>query len=104
MIQLLWPSSDKHAPRNPITLLPGEVEKYDFSEAAEQIYCILSVLKLCDLIEKVPYKTSEDVCAAIQDLVDDINLGSHELQISEYRHIRVEFRDEMLSLEVFVGV
>lgn len=104
MIHLLWPSGDKHEPRKPITLEIGEVAGYDFSEAADQIYRILSVLQLCDLIREVPYKEPEDVFDAIQNLVDDIDLGSEELQISESKYIRVEFRDEMLALEVYVGV
>ncbi len=93
----LFPSGDKHKPRSPITLEIGEVREYDFSDAADQIYHILSVLQM-------PYAASENVFDAIHDLVDDIDLGSDELQISEFRHIRVEFRDEMLALEVFVGV
>lgn len=104
MIHLLWPSGDTYKPRNPITLEVGEVEEYDFSDAADQIYRILSVLQLCDLIGEVPYRESKDVFDAIQVLVDDIDLGNDELQISESKHIRVEFRDEMLALEVYVGV
>lgn len=104
MIHLLWPSGDSHEPRKPITLEIGEVEEYDFSDAADQIYCILSVLQLCDLIPEVPYGEPEDVFDAIRNLVDDIDFGSDELQISESKHIRVEFRDEMLALEVYVGV
>ena len=100
----LFPSGDKHKPRSPITLEIGEVREYDFSDAADQIYHILSVLQLCDLISEMPYAEPENVFDAIHDLVDDIDLGSDELQISEFRHIRVEFRDEMLALEVFVGV
>lgn len=104
MIHLLWPSGDRHEPRNPITLAVGEIEEYDFSDAADQMYRILSVLQLCDLIPEVPYKDSGEVLDAIQNLVDDIDLGSDELQISESKYIRVEFRDEMLALEVYVGV
>ncbi len=104
MIHLLWPSTQNYGPRDPITLEVGEIEEYDFSDAAEQIYSILSVLQLCDLIEEVPYGSSEEVFDKIYELVDDIDLGSDELQISESKHIRVEFRDEMLALEVYVGV
>lgn len=104
MIHLLWPSSGAHEPRTPITLEIGEIKEYDFSEAADQIYSILSVLQLCDLIKEVPYGEPEDVFDKIQELVDDIDFGSDELQISESKHIRVEFRDEMLALEVYVGV
>lgn len=104
MIHLLWPSNNNHEPREPVTLEVGEIEEYDFSDAAEQIYCILSVLQLCDLIKEVPYRSSEEVSDKIHELVGDIDLGSDELQISESKHIRVEFRDEMLALEVYVGV
>lgn len=104
MIHFLWPSSDKYEPRSPVTLLIGEIEDYDFSDAADQIYRILSVLQLCSLIDVVPYRSSEDVFDAIHRLVNDIDFGFDELQISESNFIRVEFRDEMLSLEVYVGV
>ncbi len=104
MIYLLWPSGDSHKPRKPVTLEVGEVAEYDFSEAADQIYRILSVLLLCDLIPEVPYKGSIEVFGAIVDLLEDIDLGNDELQISELKYIRVEFRDEMLALEVYVGV
>lgn len=104
MIHLLWPSNNRYKPREPITLLIGEVEEYDFSDAADQVYRILSVLQLCDLIKEVPYSSSEDVFDAIQNLVDDIDLSCEELQISESKHIRIEFRDEMLAIEVYVGV
>lgn len=104
MIHLLWPSGDRNEPRSPVTLAVDEVEEYDFSGAAEQIYRILSVLQLCNLIPEVPYSESVEVFDAIQNLVDDIDLGSDELQISESKYIRVEFRDEMLALEVYVGV
>lgn len=104
MIHLLCPSSGAYKPRTPITLEVGEVKEYDFSDAADQIYSILSVLQLCDLIKEVPHGAPEDVFDTIQELVEDIDLGSDELQISESKHIRVEFRDEMLVLEVYVGV
>lgn len=103
MIHLLWPSSN-YEPREPVTLEVGEIHDYDFSDAAEQIYCILSVLRLCDLIEEISYRSSEEVLDKIYELVDDIDIGSDELQISESKHIRVEFRDELLALEVYVGV
>lgn len=104
MIHFLWPSGDRHKPRSPVTLAVGEIEEYDFSDAADQIYRILSVLQLCDLIPEVPYSEPEEVLDAVLNLVDDIDLGSDELQISESKHIRVEFRDDMLALEVYVGV
>lgn len=104
MIHLLWSSANTHKPKIPVTLEIGEIEEYDFSDAAEQIYSILSILQLCDLIDGVPYGSSEEVFDRIHDLVDDIDFGSDELQISESKHIRVEFRDELLSLEVYVGV
>ena len=104
MIHLLWPSSDKGKPKDPITLEVGEIQDYGFGDSADQIYSILSILQLCDLVEKVPYRSSEEVLEMIQNLIDDIDLGSDELQISESKHIRVEFRDDMLALEVYVGV
>jgi len=103
MIHLLLPNA-KYEPRDPIALVHGEIVEYDFSDAADQIYDILFVLQLCNLIDEVPYSSSEEVFDKIYELVDDINLGSDELQISESKHIRVEFRDEMLALEVYVGV
>ena len=103
MIHLILPC-DSNAPKTPITLETREVEDYDFSESAEQIFAILYALEVCDLIEENPYASPNECITMIQILVDDIDLGSEELQISESKFIRVEFRDDMLSLEVFVGV
>lgn len=104
MIHLLWPSTNNLNPRKPITLLAGEVEEYDFTDSAEQIYCILSVLHLCNLISRVPYKSADEVLEMVHALLEDIDFESDELQISEASHIRFEYRDEMLSLELYVGV
>lgn len=104
MIHLLWPSNGSHKPRTPVTLEIGEVKEYDFTDAADQIYSILSVLQLCDLLKEIPYGEPKDVFNKIQELVNDMDFGLDELQISEFKHIRVEFRDEMLALEVYVGV
>lgn len=103
MIHLILPP-DFNAPKSPVTLQICEVENYDFSESSEQIYAILYALHICHLIKELPYASPNEVLHAIQTVVDDIDLGSDELQISEFRYIRVEFRDQMLSLEVFVGV
>lgn len=104
MIHLILPSCEELRPKLPITLHTGEVEDYDFLESAQQIYHILQMLQSCNLIIGCPYNSVEEVDHGVQMLVDDIDLGSDELQISEYRHIRVEYREDMLSLEVFVGV
>ena len=104
MIYLLFPSGEKLNPRKPITLHAGEVEGYDFSESAKQIYQILQVLHSSNLIADCPYVSADEIVHAIQTLGDDIDLGSDELQISEYRHLRIEYRDEMMSIELFVGV
>jgi len=104
MINLIWPSSNRYEPKSPVTLSLDEIEEYDFSDAAEQIFDILSVLELCKLLPEIPYESSSDVYDVIQNLVDDIDLGSDEVQISEFRYIRVEFRDEMLAVEAYVGV
>lgn len=89
---------------DPVTLEIGEIGEYDFNDTANQIYSILSILQMCDLIREIPYISAFEVFDRIHDLIDDIDLGSDELQISESKHIRVEFRDEMLSVEVYVGV
>jgi hypothetical protein len=104
MIHLLWPSTSNYKPKPPVTLEIGEIEEYDFSDAADQIYRILSVLFLCDLITKMYHDGPEDVFDTINGLINDIDLGSDDLQISEFKNVRIEFRDELLSLEVYVGV
>lgn len=104
MIHLILPPTEELFPRKPITLYTGEIEDYDFSESAQQIYQILKVLYSCNLINESPYGSSEEVIDGIQILVDDMDLGSDEPQISEHKHIRVEYRDDMLTVEIFVGV
>lgn len=104
MICLIWPNSDRYVPCKPITLEIGEVEDFDFSESAGHIFRILQVLELSNLIEKVPYANPVEIIYVIQELLYDIDFTSDKLQISETKHVRIEFRDEMLSLEVYVGV
>lgn len=103
-IEHIWPIIKEYSPVRPITLQVGEINDYDFSESASQIYRILTMLDLANLIKKNPFRSARGVKAVIFTLINDIDLGSDELQISEKRHIRVEFRDELLSVEVFVGV
>ncbi len=103
MIYLIFPS-DLNVPKKPTTLQASEVENYDFSESAEQIFIVLHVLQMSHLIKENPYESPSRVMHVIQMLVDDIDLGLDKLQISEYKFIRVEFRDQLLSLEVFMGI
>jgi hypothetical protein len=104
MISHLWPSPRSFKPIAPITLEIGEVESFDFSLSAIQIYSILQILESCNLIKECHYKSVKEVILTIHKLLLDIDFDNDELQISEYRNIRIEFRDEMLSLEVYVGV
>lgn len=104
MINLLWNTSENYKPKYPIVLEVGEIKEYDFNDCANHIFHIFTTLQLCGLVYESPYFSPEDVLEVIQNLVDDIDLNSDELQISEFKHIRVEFRDEMLVLEFFVGV
>ncbi len=103
-IEHIWPITEEYTPSRPITLEVGEINDCDFSNSANQIYRILTILDLANLIEQNPFRSSMEVKAAIFNLISDIDLGSEFLQISENKHIRVEFRDELLSIEVFVGV
>lgn len=103
-IEHIWPVLEEYSPSRPITLEIGEIKDWDFSDSADQIYRILTVLDLANLIKKNPFRSSKDVKATIFNLLNDINFGSELLQISEIKHIRAEFRDELLSIEVFVGV
>ncbi len=99
----LWNNSEKYTRCRPVTLQIGEVADYDFLQCAEQAFKVLDILDSCKLID-CPYFSPEEVLVVIQDLVDEIDLGSDDFQVNEYRHIRVEFRDELLSVEVFIGV
>jgi hypothetical protein len=104
MIYLLFPHTQELSPRKPITLHTGEIEDYDFTDCSKHIYAILQMLQSCNLINECPYTSFEEVHHCVRMLVDDIDLGSDDVQISEYKYIRVEYRDDLLSLEVFVGV
>lgn len=103
MLGMLLPSLDGR-PVIPITLEPGEVEEYDFVSSAQQILQILNVLQLTGLIKESKHNTVDDVLDTIEELINDINIDSDDLQISESKHVRIEYRDELLSLEVFIGV
>ena len=52
----------------------------------------------------MPYESPEEVHDLLRALIDDIDFGSDEIQISEHKNIRVEFRDELLAIEAYVGV
>lgn len=104
MISLIWPSTSSYEPKDPVTLTAEEIEDYDFSDIADQIYSILLVLELCNLISEIPYESSADVYDVIQNTIEDIDFDLDEMQISEYKYIRVQFKDGMLEIEAFVGV
>ena len=105
MSYLIYPPTEKFRPKSQITLEIGEIEDFDFTECSKQIFNILQVLEACNLIEKNPHENPIDVLDTIDEMItNDLNFGSDELQITEYKHIRIEFRDELFSLEVFVGV
>ena len=82
----------------------GEIEDYDFSESAEQIFRMLRILKLSNLIGRMPYKSPSEVLESIHTLIDGLDLGSDDLQINELGYVRAEFRDELLSVEMYIGV
>ncbi len=103
-IQIVCPSSQTYSPRSPVTLQVGDVENFDFTPTSIHIFRILNVLELVNLIEKNPYSSSDEICIAIRNVIDDIDLGRDELQISEYKHIRAEFQDELLALDLYIGV
>ena len=103
MIGMLLPSIECSTVQ-PITLAVGEIEDYDFTVSALQILQILGVLQALKLIKDGPLSTVEDVIRLIELLINDIDLESDEPQTSERHYVRVEYREEMLSLEVFIGV
>lgn len=103
-IQIVCPSSERYSPRLPVTLQVGDVENFDFTPASIYMFCILNVLESVNLIGKNPYSSADEIGIAIRNVIDDIDLGNDELQISEHKHIRAEFRDELLALELYIGV
>jgi len=103
-IEYVSPVMEKYSPSVPIALEIGEINDWDFSGSADQIFRILTVMDLANLIDRNPFSSTKEVKATIFNLIKDIDLNSDELQISEQKYIRIEFRDELLSLEVFLGV
>lgn len=104
MIELVWPSTSRYYPQRPATLEIGEIDDYDFAECAQQVFRVLHVLEICGLIHRNPYHSTDEALDMMLRLIDDIDTENDELQISEKNHIRVEFRDELLSIEVYIGV
>lgn len=103
MIYLLVPLKE-NKPQSPVTLEIGEIEGFNFGPSANYAYNIIHTLFACDLIKKMPYHSPVSVESTIQELIKDLDLGDNSLQINQKRCIRVQFEDELLSVEVFIGV
>ncbi len=103
MIVFVYPQIEKIRRMKPVTLEIGEIEDYDFAEVSIRVFEILTVLGVCNIIS-VKYDSAEEALDVICRLVADIDLDSDKLQISEFGNIRVEFRDDLLSLEIYISV
>ncbi len=97
-------SFGKYNPLPPVSIFPGEIEGYDFVRTAEQAFYALQTLHAVNLLYSNPYDGPEDVIAVIRRLIDDIDLGSELHQTSECKHLRIEYQDELLTIEVFLGI
>ncbi len=98
----LTPSQCK--PKQPITLCIGELEDYDFSRCCKQIYDVLITLNDANILSSMPYASELEVLEVVLELIDDIDIDVSDWQSTEKSHIRVEFRDELITVEVFLGV
>ena len=52
----------------------------------------------------MPYDFESDVLEVLLELIADIDINVSDWQSTEKSHIRVEFRDELITVEVFLGV
>ena len=103
MIKLLVPGS-KFSPKIPVVIMSHELLTYDFSAMADHIFNVASTLNHAGFFPEMPYRDSLDVLRIIGRLLQDIDPNIIDHQISEMKHIRLEYIDEMLSVEFFIGV
>lgn len=80
-----------------------ELSTFDFSEIAQHIFNIATVLSTAGILRSMPYKDTKDVLKIIKKLLQDIDPNLVDHQITELKHIRMEYLDEMLSVEFFIG-
>lgn len=101
MLGFVYPSIDDRTfkSRKLITLQYGDVIDFDFAEAAEYIYRVMSLLSAYNIIP-TRYDSAEEVLAVILRLVDDLNIDNS----SSFGNIRVELCDDLFSLEIYIGV
>ena len=104
MIISVIPDKNTLKYKEPATILADELEDYDFTDCAQQIFDILSLLHSTDLIKNMPYDSAEDVLKVIDELIYDIYIDDTSFQQSEKGFVRVQFEDYLLAIEVFIGV
>lgn len=95
---------EKLRPIKPLVLVVGEIEGFDFTERAKYIFNVLQILKANNLLSSVSYCTIEEVKETIHRLVADIDFNSDKHQVSECGHIRIEYTDELFSLQLYLNV
>ena len=101
MLGFVYPSLDelKFKNRRLITLQFGELEDFDFTEASEHIYRVLSLLSTYNIVPS-RYGSSEEILEVIDRLVSDLDNEDS----SEFGNLRVELCDDLFSLEIYIGV
>ena len=104
MIISVIPSVERFHPKEAVTIIDGEWEDYDFDPCAKQIFKVLSVLSASNLIKGMPYDSPDEIVEVIVELLFDIDFDDIAFQQSEKRHIRLEYQDRLMSVEVFLGV
>jgi hypothetical protein len=104
MFHLILPQRRFSSSHSCVLLTPDEVQDYDFTKAAEQIFNMLQVLHSANLLAECSHNSVESVLLTIKLLVADIDLDSDDEQESEYKHVRVSYKDEKLFVDLYVGV
>jgi len=101
MLGFIYPSVEncKFDFRKLLTLQYGELEDFDFTDVAQYIYNVLSLLHAYNIMP-CRYNSEEEVLFVIVRLINDLEVSD----TSSFANIRVELCDDLFSLEIYIGV
>jgi hypothetical protein len=103
MIYLISRSDNAFQPLISSSVPKNRIVGYDFENYAETVFEIVNMwygLKLTD----VRFDSINEVLCLIEELVRDIDIDDYDFQQSERDHVRVQYEEGYLSIDVFIAL